>query len=166
MNYSDYRVRKYWGEKQNLFNIFTIWGFGTACSDNITLPYAKFDFKEYWSNYNPETKKQNNTGSGISNQVEIKSTAPSKQKNTASSVATPGETTPVNASSATASSGTTENLTSADKFWDILTIIKSLLSPQQLPYAVLVLLAGGGLALFINRTVSPKKDKQKDKNKL
>jgi bifunctional ADP-heptose synthase (sugar kinase/adenylyltransferase) len=31
MNYSDYRVRKYWGEKQNLFNIFTIWGFGTAC---------------------------------------------------------------------------------------------------------------------------------------
>ena len=25
MNYSDYRVRKYWGEKQNLFNIFTIY---------------------------------------------------------------------------------------------------------------------------------------------
>jgi hypothetical protein len=42
-------------------------------SDNITLPYARFDFKEYWSNYNPETKRQDDTGSGISNPVEIKS---------------------------------------------------------------------------------------------
>jgi hypothetical protein len=135
-------------------------------SDNITLPYAKFDFKEYWSDYNPETKTQKNSGSGISNQVEIKSLSPSKQENTASSVARPDENTPVNASSAKASSSPTEELPSADTSWDILAIIRSLLSPQQLPYAVLVLLAGGGLAVFINRTVSPKKDKQKDKSKL
>jgi hypothetical protein len=135
-------------------------------SDNITLPYAKFDFKEYWSDYNPETKTQKNSGSGISNQVEIKSLSPSKQENTASSKAPPDEKTPVNASSAKASSSPTEELPSADTSWDILAIIRSLLSPQQLPYAVLVLLAGGGLAVFINRTVSPKKDKQKDKSKL
>ncbi|HEX7576186.1 MAG TPA: hypothetical protein VF360_07375 [Candidatus Methanoperedens sp.] len=135
-------------------------------SDNITLPYARFDFKEYWTDYNPETKTQKNSGSGISNQVEIKSVSASKQNNTASSVAPPDEKTPVNASSDKASSGSTGNLTSADKSWDILTIIKSLLSPQQLPYAVLVLLTGVVLALIINRTVSPKKDKQKDKNKL
>jgi hypothetical protein len=134
-------------------------------SDNITLPYARFDFKEYWSDYNPETKTQKNSGSGISNQVEIKSLSTSKQENTASSLAPPDEKTPVNASSAKASSSPAGNLPSADT-WDILTIIRSLLSPQQLPYAILVLVARGGLAVFVNRTVSPKKDKEKDKGKL
>ena len=134
-------------------------------SDNITLPYARFDFKEYWSDYNPETKTQKNSGSGISNQVEIKSALPSKQ-NTTSSVAPPDEKTPVNASSDKSSSSPKEELPSADTSWDILTTIRSLLSPQQLPYVVLVLLAGGGLAVFINRTISSKKDKQKDKSKL
>ncbi|VVB56366.1 Uncharacterised protein [uncultured archaeon] len=135
-------------------------------SDNVTLPYARFDFKEYWSDYNPETKTQNNTGSGISNQIEIKSVSASKQDNTASPESAPDEKTPVNASSAKASSSPTKELSSADTSWDILNIIRSLLSPQQLPYVVLVLLAGGGLAVFINRTISPKKDKQKDKSKL
>ena len=37
MNYSDYRVRKYWGEKQNLLNIFTLWGFGTACKNKFVF---------------------------------------------------------------------------------------------------------------------------------
>jgi len=83
-------------------------------SDNITLPYANFDFKEYWTDYNPETKRQNNTGSGISNPVEIKFISPSKQENTASSLAPPDEKNSVNAS--------------ADKSWNIMTVITSLLS--------------------------------------
>ncbi len=40
-------------------------------SDNISLPYASFEFKEYWSAYDTEKKIQANTGSGISNPVEI-----------------------------------------------------------------------------------------------
>jgi len=40
-------------------------------SDNISLPYARFGFKEYWSKFDGETESQADTGSGISNQVEI-----------------------------------------------------------------------------------------------
>lgn len=40
-------------------------------SDNISLPYAWFEFKEYWSKFDGETESQADTGSGISNQVEI-----------------------------------------------------------------------------------------------
>ena len=47
MNYSNYRVRKYWGEKQNLFNIFTIWGFGTACKGDYGIGViSEFVFSE------------------------------------------------------------------------------------------------------------------------
>jgi hypothetical protein len=75
MNYSDYRVRKYWGEKQNLFNIFTIWGFGTACQGvlfywNINSTFIlSQDLRvwmsiisslhiEYWSLWNTQCKKR------------------------------------------------------------------------------------------------------------
>ncbi len=40
-------------------------------SGNVSLPYARFDFKEYWTAYDHQTKSQTNTGSGISNPVEL-----------------------------------------------------------------------------------------------
>ena len=58
MNYSDYRVRKYWGEKQNLFNIFTIWGFGTACKGRTYKIYSlKVGFNKIIAQLENQQKK-------------------------------------------------------------------------------------------------------------
>lgn len=152
------------GESYNNSHILKI----NKISNNISLPYARFDFREYWSEYDPETRKLNYTGSGISNPVVINSVSPSTQENTASYVTPPDEKPSVNASSDKSSSGQTEDMFSGKMpwEWDILALFNSLFSPQQLPYAIGALLAGGALAVFIMRTVIPKKEKEKDGGKL
>ncbi len=146
-------------------------------SDNISLPYARFDFKEYWSAYDPETQSQANTGSGISNPVEIKFTSASAWEKNTSTVASPAENKNTSAVAPHAEKSSTDDYSVEDssntsdedfpaegKPSDILKKANSLwISLQQLPYAVLALLAGGLLAVLMLRIWRPGTEKNKDK---
>ena len=136
-------------------------------SGNISLPHASFEFKEYWSAYDTETKLQANTGSGISNPVEIKSAIAAVQNRNISTVRQPGEGSSAGSSSAKSSNSSTvdspaspaEGISS-----DSQNIIRSLwIGISQLPFAVLALLAGGLLAVLMLRIWSPGTKQHKDK---
>jgi uncharacterized repeat protein (TIGR01451 family) len=140
-------------------------------SDNISLPYASFEFKEYWSTYDTETKLQANTGSGISNPVEITFVTATGQVRNTSTVRLPDEESSAVSSSAESSNSSAVNLSaegisSAAKgiSSDTQNIIRSLwIGISQLPFAVLALLAGGLLAVLMLRIWRPRTDKHKDK---
>ncbi len=126
-------------------------------SGNVSLPYARFDFKEYWPSYDLETKLQAKTGSGISNPVEIEFMSASKQEKDTAAVAPPAGKPSTDDSSIEDSpdeSMPSAMLKKASSLW---------ISIQQLPYAVLALLAGGLLAVLIVRIWRPGADKNKDK---
>ncbi|MBU4223404.1 MAG: DUF11 domain-containing protein [Euryarchaeota archaeon] len=141
-------------------------------SDNISLPYARFDFKEYWSEYDPETQSQANTGSGISNPVEIKfgststqeKASASTQENNTSSLAPPAEKPSTDDSSMEDSPNPSgEDLPAETMPSGILKKASSIwISIQQLPYAVLALMAGGLLAILMLRIWKPGKEKNKN----
>ncbi len=140
-------------------------------SDNISLPYARFDFKEYWSAYDPETKSQANTGSGISNPVEIRfASASAQEKNTSADPSTdnsaaesPAEKSSTNSSAEDSSVSSAQDDPAQAPPADILKKVNSLwITIQQLPYAVLALLAGGLLAVLMLRMWRPGKEKNKD----
>ena len=103
-------------------------------SDNISLPSASYEFKEYFSKYDAEKKFQINSGSGISNPVEI---------TFASAVSSPVQTTPppaptVEKPSIEPTPANNQGINGA------LTIIG-----YKVPYTYLAILAGGLLISII-----------------
>jgi uncharacterized repeat protein (TIGR01451 family) len=151
-------------------------------SDNISLPYASFEFKEYWSAYDPETKFLASTGSGISNPVEIESATAAVQGRNTSTVRLPAEESSAGSSSAESSNSSSANSSSANSSSagssnssavnlpaegissDSQNIIRSLwIGISQFPFAVLALLAGGLLAVLMLRIWRPRTEEHKDK---
>ncbi len=133
-------------------------------SGNISLPYANFDFKEYWSAYDPETKSQAATGSGISNPVEIKFETAAQVQTTSTAIQA-GEVTSASITEEPSNSSA-GNFSAEDRFPAIMKKIMSLwIGIRQLPYAVLALLAGGLLAVLMLRIWRPRTDEHKDSDK-
>ncbi|VVB90902.1 Uncharacterised protein [uncultured archaeon] len=146
-------------------------------SDNISLPYASFEFKEYWSTYDTETKFQANTGSGISNPVEIEFATAGAQVQNTSTVRLPDEessavsssagssnSSAVNLSAGSSSAESSNNLSAEGVSSDSQNIIRSLwIGISQFPFAVLALLAGGLLAVLMLRIWRPGTKQHRDK---